>query len=116
MDKDQCGNLKLSDFDNIRTRFCFLDESGSLNDPTGPFFTIGIIKCSQPYFINNRMAYKRQANKFYDELKFNKLSKNNLSFAKEAIKTFFETRSLYFCSYTLDKQGEYFNKMFKGDP
>lgn len=110
------NELKLSDIDKIRTRFCFLDESGSLNDKTAPFFTIGVLKCSQPYFISSRIAYKRQASNFYDELKFNKLSNNNLPFAKEIVKTFFETRSLYFNSYTLDKVGSYFKREFGGDP
>ncbi len=113
---NKSDELKLSDLDKIRTRFCFLDESGNLNDATAPFFTIGVLKCSQPYFVSSRIIYKRQANNFHDELKFNKLSKNNLPFAKEVIKTFFDTRSLYFYSYTLDKQGSYFNREFGGDP
>lgn len=108
--------LKLKDFNKISTRFCFLDESGSLYDKAAPFFTIGVLKCSQPYFLSSRIIYKRQVSNFYDELKFNKLSKNNLAFAKEVIKTFFETRSLHFYSYTLDKEGSYFNRSFSGDP
>ena len=47
---------------------------------------------------------------------FNKLSKNNIDFAKFAIDSLFATRSLWFYSYSLDKQGEYFNHNFAGDP
>lgn len=109
-------DLKLSEYEDIWTKFCFLDESGSLNDPKDPFFTVGFIKCSQPYYINSKLIYERRKRNFYDELKFNKLSKNNLDFAKLALDAFFSTKSLSFISYSLDKQGEYFNREFSGDP
>ncbi len=37
-------DLKLSDYDNIWAKFCFLDETGNLSDPKDPFFTVGILK------------------------------------------------------------------------
>ncbi len=49
-------------------------------------------------------------------MKFNKLSKNNIDFAKFALDSLFSTRSLSFNSYSLDKEGEYFKREFKGDP
>lgn len=112
-------DLKLSDYKNIWTKFCFLDESGSLggtNSSKDPFFTVGFISCSQPYYLNNKLTYEREKRNFYDEMKFNKLSRNNLDFAKFAMDSFFSTRSLSFKSYTLDKEGRYFNKEFGGDP
>jgi len=48
---DQTGELKLKDYDKIWTKFCFLDESGSLDPKAAPFFTVGLIKCS------NRIIY-----------------------------------------------------------
>ncbi|MFH1325951.1 MAG: hypothetical protein ABIH48_00590 [Candidatus Falkowbacteria bacterium] len=50
-DKDQSnadltGELKLKEYDKIWTKFYFLDESGSLDLKTAPFFTVGLIKCS----------------------------------------------------------------------
>jgi len=39
-------DLKLSDYDQIWTKFCFLDETGSLSNANDPFFTIGILKLS----------------------------------------------------------------------
>jgi len=86
--------LKLSDYKNIWTKFCFLDESGSLGNPSEPFFTIGFIKCSQPYYLQSKISYERQKKNFYDELKFNKLSKNNIDFAKFVIDSFFSVPSL----------------------
>lgn len=110
------GELKLSDYQNIWTKFCFLDESGTLGDMAIPFFTIGFIKCSEPYYILSRLAYERDRTHFYDELKFNKISARNLNFAKFAVDTFFSTRSVGFHSYTLDKDGTYFKKRYGGDP
>lgn len=109
-------NLTLKDYKEIWTKFCFLDESGSLSNPNDPFFTVGFIKCSQPYYLQSKIIYERQKRNFHDELKFNKLSKNNFEFAKFALDSFFSTRSLSFYSYSLDKQGDYFNKEFGGNP
>jgi hypothetical protein len=109
------SDVKLSDYENIKTRFCFLDESGSLSDIKDPFFTVGFIRCSQPYYIGSKIAYERGKRNFYDEMKFNKLSKNNLDFAKFTLDSFFSTRNLYFSSYSLDKHGRYFNREFGGN-
>jgi hypothetical protein len=109
-------DLKLSDYDQIWTKFCFLDETGSLNDVNDPFFTVGILKLSQPYYLASKIDYERRKRNFHDELKFNKLSKNNLEFAKFVIDAVFDTRSVNFCSYSVDKHGDYFNREFGGDP
>lgn len=114
---DKTGkDLTLGDYKNIWSKFCFLDESGSLNNPTEPFFTVGFIKCSQPYYLQSKILYERNKRRFYDELKFNKLSKNNFDFAVFALDAFFGTNSFSFCSYTLDKQGEYFQRIFGANP
>jgi len=109
-------SLSLSDYRDIWTKFCFLDESGSLNNQKDPFFTIGFIKCSQPYYISSKIIYERGKRNFYDEMKFNKLSKNNIDFAKLCLDLFFSTRSLSFSSYSLDKEGDYFKKVFTINP
>lgn len=110
------GELKLADYKNIWCKFCFLDESGSLNNPTESFFTVGFIKCSQPYYLQSIILYERSKRRFFDELKFNKLSKNNFDFAIFALDSFFKTSGFGFCSYTLDKHGTYFQKTFGTDP
>ena len=103
-------NLKLSDYNEIWSKFCFLDESGSLDKADNNFFTVGMIKCSQPYFLYSKLIYQRTKVNFHDELKFNKLSKNNLDFAKFAVDAFLDTRSVGFYSYTVDKAGGYFQR------
>ena len=47
-------DLCLKDFDAIWTKFCFLDETGSLNSGNERFFTVGVIKMSQPYYLQSK--------------------------------------------------------------
>ncbi len=107
--------LKLKDYDQIWTKFCFLDESGSLNNKTEPYFTLGILKMSQPYYLQNKILYERTKNNFHDEIKFNKLSNKNLCFIKIIIDAIFNTKSLNFYSYTTHKKSKYFIDNFSGN-
>jgi len=108
----ETGDLKLSDYDQIWTKFCFLDETGTLSDQKDQYFTVGILKMSQPYYLQSKLHFERSKAKFYDEIKFNKLSKNNLSFAKIAIDALFETKSISFCSYSISTRSDYYLKSF----
>lgn len=109
-------DLKLSDYSNIWSKFCFLDETGSLSDSTNNYFTVGLLKVSQPYYLQSKILYERSKRNFHDEMKFNKLSKNNIEFAKFVIESVFDTKSLNFYSYTIDKKGSYFCRSFNTDP
>lgn len=111
----QTSDLKLGDFDQIWTKFCFLDESGSLSNPTEPYFTVGVLKMSQPYYLQSKILYERSKRNFHDEMKFNKMSKQNIDFAKFVIDSIFETKSLNFYSYTTHKSSAYFQKHFTTD-
>ena len=110
------GDLKLADFDKIWTKFCFLDETGTLSDQKDQYFTVGILKMSQPYYLQSKILYERSKVRFYDEIKFNKLSKNNIGFAKTAIDALFETRSISFYSYSISTKSDYYVKNFDTDP
>ncbi|MDD3292704.1 MAG: DUF3800 domain-containing protein [Candidatus Pacebacteria bacterium] len=110
------NNSFLEDYKNIWSKFCFLDESGSLANPKEPFFTIGVIKCSQPYYLYSKLLYQRDKVNFHDEMKFNKISRKNIDFLKFAIESFLDARSVNFYSYTVDKQGSYFQKEFSLNP
>ncbi len=107
--------LKLKNYNQIWTKFCFLDESGSLNNKTEPYFTLGILKMSQPYYLQNKILYERNKNNFYDEMKFNKLSRNKIQFIKIIIDSIFNTKSLSFYSYTTHKKSEYFIDNFSNN-
>lgn len=108
-------DLKLSDYDQIWTKFCFLDESGSLSNRTEPYFTVGLLKMSMPYYLQSRILYQRSKLNFHDEIKFNKISKNNIDFVKFVVDSFFDTRSLSFYSYTTHKDSKYFQNNFAKD-
>ncbi len=109
-------DLKLSDYDQIWTKFCFLDETGTLSDQKDQYFTVGILKMSQPYYLQSRLYFERSRIRFYDEVKFNKLSKNNLAFAKIAIDALFETKSVNFYSYSIGTKSDYYLKNFDKNP
>lgn len=109
-------NLKLSDFDKIWTKFCFLDETGTLSEQQDQYFTVGILKMSQPYYLQSKLFFERSKIRFYDEVKFNKLSKNNVGFAKTAIDALFETRSIDFYSYSISTKSDYYLKSFDQNP
>lgn len=108
-------DLRLKDYDQIWTKFCFLDESGSLNNKNEPYFTLGILKMSQPYYLQNKIFYERTKNNFHDEMKFNKLSNKNINFAKIIIDSLFNTKSLNFYSYTTSKNSNYFQNNFSSN-
>ena len=109
-------DLKLSDYDQIWTKFCFLDETGTLSDIKDQYFTVGILKMSQPYYLQSRLYFERSKIRFYDEIKFNKLSKNNLNFAKIAIDALFDTKSVSFYSYSISTKSDYYLKTFNKNP
>ncbi len=109
-------DLKLSDFDQIWTKFCFLDETGTLSDKSDNYFTVGILKMSQPYYLQSKLYFERSKIHFYDEVKFNKLSRNNIGFAKTMITALFETKSVWFYSYSIATQSEYYKKTFSTNP
>lgn len=105
-------DLKLSDYNEIWSKFCFLDETGNLTNDSEPYFTIGILKMSQPYYLQSKIIYERNKRGFHDEMKFNKLSTNNIGFAKFAIDALFDTRSIGVYSYTTNKKSSYFKDNF----
>lgn len=109
-------DLKLSDYDQIWTKFCFLDETGTLSERQDQYFTVGILKMSQPYYLQSKLFFERSKTRFYDEVKFNKLSKNNIGFAKTMIDALFETRSIYFYSYSISTRSDYYLKNFDQNP
>lgn len=108
--------LTLEDYKKIWTPFCFLDESGTLDQKSQPYFTVGMIKCSQPYYLQQKIRYIREKNNFWWEFKFNNLNKIKLSVSISMLNALFETRNIIFSSYTIDKRSKYFAEEFHQDP
>jgi len=109
------ANYSLKDYTILRTPFCFFDETGNLNDKANRYFAMGMLKCSQPYFLDYEIQKLRQREKFYDEIKFNKISKNNIKFLLKILELVFKTPGLKFSFFIINKDDIDFQTEFKND-
>lgn len=109
-------DLRLGDYKDIRTPFCFLDESGTLDIGSQPYFTVGMIKCSTPYYLQQRIRYIRESNHFWWELKFKNINDAKLKVAIAVLDALFGTYNIHFSSYSINKHSDYFKKEFHSDP
>lgn len=116
MKKAKNMTLNLKNYRKIRTPFVFFDETGSINDQANRFFGLGMIKCMQPYFLDSKIRLIRQKHYFFDEIKWNTLSKVKIKIIKEIINIVFETPGIYFSSVIINKDDINFEKEFKSDP
>lgn len=89
-------SLTLKNYKQIRTPFAFFDETGSINDKANRFFCLGMIKCMQPFFLDSRIREVREKSRFYDEIKWNTLSKSKLETILGIIEVVFDTPCIYF--------------------
>lgn len=94
----------------------FFDETGSINDKVNRFFCLGMIKCLQPFYLDSKIRAIRQKNQFYDEIKWNTLSKLKLKVIKEIVETVFDTPGIYFSSIVINKDEIDFAKEFENNP
>ena len=109
-------NLTLRDYKKIRTPFVFFDETGSINDRNNRYFGLGMVKCMQPYYLDSKIRYIRQKNLFYDEIKWNRISKKNLPLIKEIIDATFDIPGIKFASIIINKDDVDFKSEFSNDP
>lgn len=109
-------NLDLRNYKEIRTPFVFFDETGAINDKANRFFGLGMIKCLQPYFLDFQIRKIRQQHRFFDEIKWNTLSKIKINLIKEIIDCVFSTPGIYFSSIIINKDLVNFQKEFNNDP
>lgn len=109
-------NFTLKDYKKIRTPFAFFDETGSINDRANRFFCLGMIKCMQPFFLDLRIRKVREKNLFYDEIKWNTLSKAKINVIKEIVETVFETPGIYFSCIVINKDSIKFEQDFNNNP
>jgi len=108
-------NYSLKDYTVLRTPFCFFDETGNLNDRANRYFALGMLKCSQPYFLDYEIQKLRQREKFYDEIKFNKISRKNIKFILKILGLVFSTPGLKFSFFVINKDDVDFQTEFKND-
>lgn len=103
------------DFRDIKTCFCFLDETGLLHSHRDKFFAIGILKCSEPERLYNRIRKIRQQYNYNEELKWTNLNnKIRFDIAREFFNVFL-TEEAYFNCVILDKDKLDFQKYYNND-
>lgn len=105
----------LKDYTKLRTPFCFFDETGSLNDKANRYFAMGMLKCLQPYFLDYEIQKLRQRERFFDEIKFNKISKKNINICLKTLDLIFNVPGLKFSFFILNKDDIDFQAEFKND-
>lgn len=108
--------LSLNQYKKIRTPFVFFDETGSINDRANRFFGLGMIKCMQPYFLDQKIRLLRQQLNFFEEVKWNTISKSKYKFLLKFIDAVFETQGINFSSIIINKDGINFEKQFSNNP
>lgn len=109
-------SFTLKNYKKIRTPFAFFDETGSINDKANRFFCLGMIKCMQPFFLDSKIREVRERNHFYDEIKWNTLSKAKLTVTLDIISAVFDTPGIYFSCIVIDKNNINFEKEFDNNP
>lgn len=108
--------LILENYKEIRTPFAFLDETGSINDKANRFFCLGMIKCMQPFYLDSRIREIRQKYHFFDEIKWNTLSKAKIQVIKEILEAVFITPGIYFSCIVINKDNLNFEEKFNSNP
>lgn len=108
--------MNLKDFKNIRTPFVFFDETGSINDNANRYFCLGMLKCMQPYYLDTKIRGIRQQFNFYDEIKWNTISKTKNKVIDKILDNVFSTPGIYFSCIVINKDNLDFSKEFGNNP
>lgn len=106
------------DFRDIKTCFCFLDETGLLCSPRDKFFAIGIVKCCEPQKIYNKIRKIRQKYNYNEELKWSKLNRKvRFDVAREFFNVFLSEDISFNCIILdkdkLDFSGHFDDNLYK---
>lgn len=84
--------------------FAFLDETGTLHAARDPFFAVGLLRCREPYALLRPLQRMRDREKFYDEIKWNKVSAKKMPILKTVLDVFFGCLDASFSAFVVDKQ------------
>lgn len=104
------------DFRNIKTSFCFLDETGLIFDKKDKYFALGLVKCSYPEKIYNKIRKIRQRSNYNEEVKWAQLnSKIRFNIAMDIFKCFLNEVDVKFNCIILNKDELDFAKEYNND-
>lgn len=84
--------------------FGFLDETGTLHAARDPFFAVGLLRCREPYTLLRPLQRMRDREKFYDEIKWNKVSAKKMPILETVVDVFFGSGDATFSAFIVDKQ------------
>lgn len=102
-------------FKDIKTCFCFLDETGLLYSARDKFFALGIIKCSEPQMLYNQIRKIRQKYNYDREIKWAGLDRKiRFDIAREFFNIFLSEDAKFNC-IILNKEELDFQKYFQNN-
>lgn len=102
-------------FKDIKTCFCFLDETGLLYSARDKFFALGIIKCREPQRLYNRIRSIRQRYNYDHEIKWSELDRRiRFDIAREFFNVFLSEDAKFNC-IILNKEELDFQKYFQNN-
>ncbi len=102
-------------FKDIKTCFCFLDETGLLYSARDKFFALGIIKCCEPQKLYNQIRKIRQRYNYDHEIKWAGLDRRiRFDIARELFNVFLLGDAKFNC-IILNKDELDFQKYFQNN-
>ena len=103
------------DYRDIKTCFCFLDETGLIHSNRDKFFALGILKCGNPEKLYNKIRKLRSRYKYNEELKWANLDRKiRFDMARSFFDIFLEEDAKFNC-IILDKDELDFDKYYNND-
>jgi hypothetical protein len=108
--------IQNKDYRDIKTSFCFLDETGLLNSEKDKYFALGIIKCKNPEKLYNIFRSIRDRNNYHEELKWAQInSPIRFKVATDFFKCFLRDTDTEFNCIILNKNELDFQKEYNND-
>lgn len=99
-------------FKDIKTAFCFLDETGLIHSDRDKFFALGIIKCESPEKIYNKIRKIRQKYNYNEEIKWADLNRRvRFDISREFFDIFLQEDAKFNC-LILNKEELDFEKYY----
>jgi len=102
-------------FKDIKTAFCFLDETGLIHSERDIFFALGIIKCGNPEKIYNKIRKIMQEYNYNEELKWANLNRKIRFDVAREIFNIFLSEDVQFNCIILNKDELDFEKYYNND-
>lgn len=101
------------DFRDVKTSFCFLDETGLIYAKRDRYFAIGILKCKKPELIYNNLRKIRQRNNYNEEVKWSQLNSSiRFKIARDYFNAFMQDKDSEFNCIILNKDELNFESEF----